>query len=136
MRDPAAGEGREIDIVLVEMGARVRAGFQLHQPAAFTDASLERIEHLSLCRIFGPDEGVGDRRQAEVADHPGKGAAAGHALCNAHWRYSSIWSSIRLAAAAGSCSTARYHSAVFCTASLNDHLDRQRNACRARLESR
>ena len=80
---PAGGEAGEVGVVGKDrLGAL--EGFELDQPAGVADIGVERVEDLAPVPPLRCDVGVGERRQAEIAEGPGQGGAAGAAGRGGH----------------------------------------------------
>ena len=72
---PAPRERREVRVVAEDLLGRLELG-ELHQVALRAYVCVQRVEALSLIEPVGAHVGVGERRQAEVAERLGEGGAA------------------------------------------------------------
>jgi hypothetical protein len=67
MAQPGLGIRAEVDIV-AEDRLRALELVELHQPAVAANVGVQRIEGLTCSRLVRCDEGVGERRHAEIGE--------------------------------------------------------------------
>ena len=87
---PTGGEAGEVGVIRKDrLGAL--EGFELHQPAGVADIGVERVENLAPVAPLRRDIGIGERREAEIAEGSGQGGAAGAAGRCGHARAPGVW---------------------------------------------
>ena len=80
---PGVGERREVGVVAEDVLGALEL-VELHEQAAITDVDVQRVERFLLVQVFGANERVRQRREAEIDERAGDGLAAQAARARGH----------------------------------------------------
>ena len=80
---PGVGERREVGVVAEDVLGAFEL-VELHQQAAIADVDVQRVERFLLVQVFGANERVRQRREAEIDERAGDRLAAQAARARSH----------------------------------------------------